>query len=97
MQEGFLNQSGETHRNKDQLVLVLKSNRIKLQEVLRRFGVPRDKKFRHNVQVAHRRQSHVRHADRRHQRSLQLSAVDVIVGLIWSAKHSWLLGVVFIR
>ena len=55
LQEGFMNQSEEIHRNKDQPVLVLKSNRIKLQEVLRRVGVPRDKKFRHNVQVVYRR------------------------------------------
>ena len=34
LQEELLNQSEEIHRNKDQLVMALMSNRVKLQLVL---------------------------------------------------------------
>ena len=50
-QEDFLIFQEEMLRIKNQLVTVLKSDCIKLQEELRRVGVPRDKMFPHSVQV----------------------------------------------
>ena len=95
-QEDFLIFQEEMLRIKNQLVTVLKSDCIKLQEELRRVGEPRDKMFPHSVQVHHRRRLHVRHASRRYHWSLQLRAVDVIRELIQSAIQRWSSEIVFI-